>query len=169
MRLDALGDRTLPAFASEMVSAETKADGTFALGPLPLGSLRIAVSARGHATRQVQVEIPARRHAADVGDVVLEVGLAIRGRVRERAGKGVAGVALQALREGPGGPSQADAASDVLEYWVVDVSERTIEVFAAPDGERYTKATVFRGSDVLAVPGFPDVNFAVDALFRPGP
>jgi len=112
VRVDALGDRTLPDFASEMLSAEAKADGTFAVGPLPLGSLRLAASAPRHASRQVQVDIPARRHTADVGDVVLEVGLAIRGRLRERAGKPVAGAAVQALREGPGGPSEAEATSE---------------------------------------------------------
>jgi hypothetical protein len=48
---------------------------------------------------------------------------------------------------------------------VVDVSKRTIEVYGAPDGERYTAVGLHRGNDVLAVPGFPDVSFTVDALF----
>jgi Uma2 family endonuclease len=57
------------------------------------------------------------------------------------------------------------ARAGVPEYWVVDVSKRTIGVYGEPDGERYTKRTLQRGSDVLAVPGFPDVSFRVDTLW----
>jgi Uma2 family endonuclease len=61
------------------------------------------------------------------------------------------------------------ARAGVPEYWVVNVNERAIEVFRAPDGERYATATLHRGSEVLAVPGFPDVSFSVDALFSLAP
>jgi hypothetical protein len=35
-------------------------------------------------------------------------------------------------------------------------------VYGEPDDERYTKVTLRCSSDVLAVPGFPDVSFRVD-------
>ena len=84
VRLEVFEDRGLPDFASDALAAEAKADGTFALGPLPLGSLGIGVSAPRHASRRVEAQVPARGRTVDVGDVALDPGLAIRGRVRDR-------------------------------------------------------------------------------------
>ncbi|HEX6766022.1 MAG TPA: Uma2 family endonuclease [Polyangiaceae bacterium] len=78
-------------------------------------------------------------------------------------------VADSSLRFDRGTKGSVYARAGVPEYWVVNVVERTIEVFGAPDGERYTTATLYRGSDVLAVPGFPDVSFSVVAVFNPAP
>jgi Uma2 family endonuclease len=75
-------------------------------------------------------------------------------------------VSASSLRFDRGMKASVYARAGVPEYWVVDVSERTIEVHGAPDAERYTKTTLHRGKDVLAVPGFPDVHFAVDDVFR---
>jgi Uma2 family endonuclease len=74
-------------------------------------------------------------------------------------------VAASSLRYDRGTKASVYARAGVPEYWVVDVSDRTIEVFRAPDGERYATATLHRGSDVLAVPGFPEVSFSVDTVF----
>jgi Uma2 family endonuclease len=75
-------------------------------------------------------------------------------------------VSASSLRFDRGTKASVYARAGVPEYWVVDVSERTIEVYGAPDGERYTTTKVYRGSDELSVPGFPDVHFTVDAVFR---
>ena len=77
-------------------------------------------------------------------------------------------VALSSLRFDRGTKAAVYARAGVPEYWVVDVAERAIQVFSACDGERYMRATLHRGSDVLAVPGFPDVSFAVDELWSYG-
>jgi Uma2 family endonuclease len=74
-------------------------------------------------------------------------------------------VSASSLRFDRGTKAAVYARASVPEYWVVDVSKRSIEVYSAPVGERYTKLTVHRGSDVLAVPGFPDVSFMVDTLW----
>ena len=93
------------------LAAEAKADGTFALGPLPLGSLGIGVSAPRHASRRVDAQVPARGRAVDVGDVALDPGLAIRGRVRDREGSAIADATVRALRQEPGEAGEAEATS----------------------------------------------------------
>jgi hypothetical protein len=112
VRLDGFAGRSLPEFASDVLTAQARADGTFALGPLPLGSLSLDVSAPRHVSRQVTVEIGARGRAPDLGDLVLDRGLSIAGRVRERGGRPLAGVSLRAERHGAGESSEAEAASE---------------------------------------------------------
>ena len=110
-RVEVFGDHGLPSFASDLMTAEVKADGTFALGPLPLGTLGIDISAPRHASKRVEATIPARGRAADLGDVVLETGLAIRGRVRDKEGNGVGEALVRAF--GPqGSQSRGEATSE---------------------------------------------------------
>lgn len=78
-------------------------------------------------------------------------------------------VAASSLRFDRGTKAAVYARAGVHEYWVVDVAERAIEVFTASDGDRYTTATLHRGIDVLAVPGFPDVSLTIDEIFDFGP
>src|SRR6185295_18023714 len=111
VRVEAFGENGLPSFASDLMAAEAKADGTFALGPLPLGMLGVGVSAPRHAPRRVVATIPARGRAVDLGDVVLETGLVIRGRVRDKDGNGVAGASVRAFGQGPE-ESQGEATSE---------------------------------------------------------
>ncbi len=111
VRLEVFDDRGLPDFASDGVAAEAKADGTFALGPLPLGALGIGVSAPRHASRRVEAQVNARGRTVDVGDITLDPGLAIRGRVRDREGGAIADATVRALRQEPGEAGEAEATS----------------------------------------------------------
>ena len=111
VRLEVFEDRGLPGFASDAVAAEAKADGAFALGPLPLGSLGIGVSAPRHASRRVDAQVAARGRTVDLGDIALDPGLAIRGRVRDREGSAVGGATVRALGQEPGAASDAEATS----------------------------------------------------------
>jgi Carboxypeptidase regulatory-like domain len=96
-RLLAFEERGLPSFAADLLTVEARADGTFALGPLPLGALGISVSAPRHTQRLVDASVPATGRAVDLGDVALDPGLAIRGRVRDREGAGIEGATVRAL------------------------------------------------------------------------
>lgn len=104
-------DRGLPSFASDILTVEAKADGTFALGPLPLGALGIAVSAPRYAARHVEASVPAVGRAVDLGDVALDSGLAIRGRVRDREGAGIEGALVRAVGRQGGVEGEAEAMS----------------------------------------------------------
>ena len=57
------------------------------------------------------------------------------------------------------------AASDVPEYWVVDVAARAVEVCSAPIAGRYTSVVRFTAADVLRPLAFPDLALRVSELF----
>ncbi len=50
----------------------------------------------------MEAQVPARGRTVDVGDVALDPGLAIRGRVRDREGGAVDGATVRALLQEPG-------------------------------------------------------------------
>jgi protocatechuate 3,4-dioxygenase beta subunit len=95
-QLEAYEGRSLPGSLRDRMTAEAKADGAFALGPLPLGRVGIGVSAPFHVPLRVDAVVPARGRTVDLGDLSLEAGLSIRGRVRDRAHNPVPGATVQA-------------------------------------------------------------------------
>ena len=62
----------------------------------------------------------------------------------------------------PKGPLYA--AMGVPEYWVVDVTTRTIEVYRRPCGDRYEESSVFRAGVSIGLVAFPDVSVEVSAV-----
>jgi protocatechuate 3,4-dioxygenase beta subunit len=81
------GEPLPPVIAGDLV-AEAGEDGVFRLRAGP-GSHVIEAVAPGLASRRVEVDVPAGAEAIDIGNVALEVGIAIRGRVRDAAGQAV--------------------------------------------------------------------------------
>lgn len=57
------------------------------------------------------------------------------------------------------------AASNVDEYWIVDVAARTVEVFGEPKDGRWTRTLRASVGDELHRAAFADVTIAVRALF----
>lgn len=57
------------------------------------------------------------------------------------------------------------AASEVPEYWIVDVAARAVDVYAAPEGGRYTSVARFTEQDTLRPRAFNDVTFPITRLF----
>jgi protocatechuate 3,4-dioxygenase beta subunit len=112
VRLEVFEERGLSPAASDAISSEAGADGRFALGPLPLGTLGIGVSAPRHAARRVEVAIPARGRAVDLGRVTLETGLVIRGSVRDREGNPVLGARVSASSMGRVERSMGEAVTE---------------------------------------------------------
>lgn len=58
------------------------------------------------------------------------------------------------------------AAASVPEYWVVDVSGRTIEVRSEPAEGSYRKVRVARPGESIRLQAFPDVEIAVSDVVR---
>ena len=113
VRAEVFDDRGLPSFVSDLLASDAKADGFFALGPLPPGTLGLGVSAPQRASRRVEASLPAPGRTVDLGDVALEAGLAIRGRVADREGAGIAGASVRALGlAGARGRAEATADAD---------------------------------------------------------
>lgn len=57
------------------------------------------------------------------------------------------------------------AASDVDEYWIVDVSTRAVEVYSDPANGRYRKLQTVDKDGSVTVTAFPDVTITVASLF----
>jgi uncharacterized GH25 family protein len=85
----------------QRVDGRTDAEGHFTLQPKAQGSVRVAVRASGFAPRDAEFAIAGDRQ--DVGDVVMEPGVVLSGRVVDSAGRGVAAAEIRSHRESGGG------------------------------------------------------------------
>lgn len=56
------------------------------------------------------------------------------------------------------------AASDVPEYWIVNLVDRVLEVYRRPEGGTYTEITRHARSATVAVPSFEGIAMAVDVF-----
>lgn len=109
VRLDAYDGRPIPAAVAESITASAGTDGRIALGPVPPGTLGLRVSAAGHVERTAEAAVTASGRTVDLGDVTLDDGLAIRGRVRDAARNPVAGATVRAtLSGGEEGPPEVE-------------------------------------------------------------
>jgi Uma2 family endonuclease len=53
------------------------------------------------------------------------------------------------------------ASAGVGEYWLVNLNDRTVEVYASPNGDRYAEVRTLRTGDVLRPAALPDIAVAV--------
>lgn len=88
VRMQELDGRQTPLSLEEALSTET-ADGRFTLDHVPPGSHVLGVMAPGFASLRLDFDM--RGRAQDLGDVALETGLSISGRVRDAEGRPIAG------------------------------------------------------------------------------
>jgi protocatechuate 3,4-dioxygenase beta subunit len=79
-----------PQALREVLRAEAGADGRFRVEMLPAGGHVLGVTAPGYASKRVEANVPPGGRDVDLGDVELETGLAIRGRVRDGTGRPIA-------------------------------------------------------------------------------
>jgi protocatechuate 3,4-dioxygenase beta subunit len=171
VKLEVFEERGLSSAVSDALSAESGADGRFTLGPLPLGALGIGVSAPGHAARRVELTIPARGRSLDLGQVPLETGLLLRGRVVEREGNGVAGAQVRASTPGRAERSEGEAVTETdgaFEIGGLRAGPHEVVASAAGHASARTKAEP-GGPPVRLVlePGGEIVGRVVDALGQP--
>jgi protocatechuate 3,4-dioxygenase beta subunit len=85
-----------PVSLFDVLHAETDAGGRFRLMALGPGDHVLEVTAPGYASRRVEVSVRVGAQA-DAGDIALEVGLAIRGKVKDKAGAPVADARIEAM------------------------------------------------------------------------
>jgi len=81
---------------------ETDREGSFSVGPLPGGDHMLLVEARGYASRNVEAPVSGRNKVEDLGDIALETGLTIAGRVLDEGGGPIASAAVTASHPGRG-------------------------------------------------------------------
>jgi hypothetical protein len=86
-----LGDHATPEGLAELLRADAGTDGRFRIDRVPAGSHALRVTSPGLTPRRVEFSIESD---VDLGDLTLDAGLAIRGRVRDRAGVGIGGARI---------------------------------------------------------------------------
>jgi Uma2 family endonuclease len=57
------------------------------------------------------------------------------------------------------------AEAGVLEYWVVNCRDETIEVYLRPERDRYREVRRYGGADTISLQAFPDVALALPDIF----
>jgi Carboxypeptidase regulatory-like domain len=97
--LDEMDSQAMPWL--HRVDTQSDADGRLSLRVQAQGSLRLAVRASGFAPHDAEIAISG--NGQDVGDVVLEPGVVLTGRVVDSAGHGVAAAELRSRRDNGGG------------------------------------------------------------------
>jgi hypothetical protein len=90
-----LDGRATPFVLADSLRAEAGPDGRFAIAEVPQGEHALGVRAPGQAVERVDFAVRAGDRQVDVGDVRLEVGIAIRGHVRTKAGAPVADAGIE--------------------------------------------------------------------------
>lgn len=75
-------------------------------------------------------------------------------------------VADSSLRYDRGEKADLYAQSGVPEYWVVDLADRVVEVHRSPSAGRYEEQRVRASGTRIQLLAFPDVEVAVDDIFR---
>jgi protocatechuate 3,4-dioxygenase beta subunit len=104
-----LNGRAVGRSLAEVLRAETGADGRFRLEKLPPGSHALGAVAAGYARTRVDFDVGARAAVVDVGDVLLETGLSIPGRVSDASGGPIPDAEITAF--GPRGSGMVEARS----------------------------------------------------------
>ena len=120
-----LNGRARPYALADSLRAEAGADGRFAIAEVPQGEHALGVNAPGQAPERVELAVRAGDKVVDVGDVRLEVGIAIRGHVRTKEGAAVPDASIQAytMRRGA---TRGDARSEADGSFVLAGLEQTM-------------------------------------------
>jgi protocatechuate 3,4-dioxygenase beta subunit len=79
-----LAGQTMPRSLTELLRADAGADGRFRIERVPPGSYALGVVANRYSGRRIETDVAAAD--VDLGDIALEEGLTVRGRVRTAAG-----------------------------------------------------------------------------------
>ncbi len=113
-----LDGQSAPPTLRDVMRAEAGIDGRFRLEAIPSGAHVVGVVAPGYASKRVDVHVRPGAREVDLGDVELETGLTIRGRVRDRAGP-IAGATVFARAPRPMPMKRYDAVTEADGTFVV--------------------------------------------------
>ena len=167
VRLEAFEGRVLPGPIADTVTTRAGADGRFALGPLPLGTIGLGISEPRHTARRVDVTIPGRGRTVDAGTIALESGLAVRGTVRDGDSNPLAGARVLAQSRSRGERARAETVTEADgTFFVGGLRPALYEVTALAPGFAPSRAQGDAGGPPLSLvlqPGGEITGRVVDA------
>jgi protocatechuate 3,4-dioxygenase beta subunit len=164
------GHPTPPALR-DVLRAEAGTDGRFRLEMMPAGAHVLGVSAPGYASKRVDVHVRPGARDVDVGDVELETGLVIRGRMRDRAGP-IADATLSAHAQRGGLPANSHQAVSEADgsFVVAGLEPGAYRLYASAPGYSSTERPAEAGADkvdLVLSPGGSIAGVVVDDAGRP--
>jgi protocatechuate 3,4-dioxygenase beta subunit len=110
-----LNGRRVGSALAEVLRADTGPEGRFKLDRVPPGFHVLGALAPRHLTTRLDFDVGARARAVELGDVRLEAGLSISGRVADRAGHPIGDASIAGRVQGPGAsdaPAEARSSPD---------------------------------------------------------
>jgi len=119
----------------------------------------------GRARVRVQLDYLGRGDSQPVPDLAI-VPVASYKRQHPDKAYAIIEVAFSSLRKDRLLKAPMYAASNVDEYWVVDVLEQSFEVFRDTDGRTYRSVTRHAATEQVSLLAFPDVSVRVGDVFE---
>ena len=101
-----------PLSLAPTMAADAGPDGRFRIEKVSPGSYVLSATAPGYGAKRAEIVVGGRQLIADVGDVALQTGLVIRGRVREATGAAVAEARINAFRDRSMGEDRGEGRTD---------------------------------------------------------
>jgi protocatechuate 3,4-dioxygenase beta subunit len=154
-RAHELGDGDMEDLMGEFsgrYDVRTGAAGDAVISLLPPGKVTLRVSAAGHAPGGAKLEIGAKGGPDEPVRVRLAQGVTLSGRALDAQGAPLAGVRVQVMNAGPGGPDDEwsnewdrarSATSDADGVWrVSDLPQRPLRIQARKEGHRAAQQDV---------------------------
>lgn len=139
-----------PYVLLDVMGADAGADGRFAIDAIPVGDHALGADVPGQARRRVEFAVSATQRQVDLGDVRMETGLVIRGRVRTQAGQPIADASVQASASAGRFGAQPTARTDPEGAFVLaGLEPLTYHVSASGRGFGRTEVDVEPGSDPI--------------------
>ena len=170
IRVVRLDGRDPPSALDDVLSAEADSDGRFRLGPIPPGEHALTITTRGFAPKRVEAHVSEAR-GVDLGDILLETGLAIRGRVKDRSGQLVVDASIQAFQPWPLFEQKVETRSEADGSFVLaGLNPGTYRVSIVAPGYGQVERSVEVGAERLEVilrPAGSIVGEVIDETGRP--
>jgi hypothetical protein len=153
------GSAAGPLFQSRF-AAETDAEGSFSLGPVPSGEHTLLVEARGYGSRNIDVSVSGRAPQQDLGDIVLETGLTISGRVVDESGTPVVSASVSSSQPARG---MMSASGELFVTAETDGEGRFVLAGLSPGAQHVNASAPGYGysESVLVEPGASGVTLAL--------
>ena len=170
-----VGGVQVPAAVAEAVRAEAGGDGRFLLTRVPAAPVVLAARAPGRVPARVDVDGEAGGEPVDAGDVVLQPAATIRGRVRDGAGRPVAGAQAEAHARAQvtGVWRDLEATADAEGLFVLDGVQQgaRYELLVRAPGFGSVTRRVAGGEsvEIVLAPGGRLTGTVVDSSGRPVP
>ena len=143
------------------MTAETDAEGFFSLASVPPGAHTILAEARGYGSENIEAVVSGKTREEDLGDIVLETGLVISGRVVDKSGAPITASAVVSASQPARG--MMSSAGDLFVTAEADEEGRFVLAGLSPGAHHLTAtAPGFGNSErVMAEPGASNVTLTL--------